>query len=412
MGAMSWGARMKAALSGDVSGADVAAMLAAAGSLSALGQELADRRLAAELDHAGHEWRVCMALAPIAAPLWLGEALVTFAGSLVEAEAAAHPDRPSDLSPVAYALAVAALRPVTAIVAEVSAVLVDPSRPSGLTAPLTVGPRGAVAAYPLPIPVPAPYPRGLLHAAALIQGAAQAALNDAEALVGRSSAPGWLTAALRRVGGELRAAQARLDMTEVRLGVLLRAPRADRAQEEALLALCADLWDALNTGLVIGQMVREPHLLPGAPTAAPATEPRAVTPPAASFPLAASFPPSASPASPPDARQGSRRPPGAAPERPLAVPEGGDGVRDIPRDAPASPAAAEETAGGGADPPATRQGQGQDAPLTLPRIGAPDPLPASRPDALVRPANPAHPAPSATPDESDTFRLPRIGPDE
>ncbi len=406
MGAMSWGARMKAALSGDVSGVDVAAMLAAAGSLSALGQELADRRLAAELDHAGHEWRVCMALAPIAAPLWLGEALVTFAGSLVEAEAAAHPDRPSDLSPVAYALAVAALRPVTAIVAEVSATLVDPSRPSSLTAPLTVGPRGAVAAYPLPIPVPAPYPRGLLHAAALIQGAAQAALNDAEALVGRSPAPGWLTAALRRVGGELRAAQARLDMAEVRLGALLRASRAD---EEALLALCADLWDALNTGLVIGQMVREPHLLPGAPTAAPAVEPRAVTHPAMSFPPSASPAP---PASPPDARQGVR-PPVAAPERPLTLPEVGDGVRDVPRDAPAP--AAGEIAGAGADPAATRQGQGRDAPLTLPRIGAPDPLPAPRPDALVRPAhpaNPAHPAPSANPDVSDYFRLPRIGPDE
>ena len=387
-------------------------MLAATAPLATLEQELADRRLAAELDHAGHEWRVCTTLAPIAAPLWLGESLVALAQSFVEAEAGSHPDRPDDLSPVTHALVATLLQPVEAIIAEVSAALVDPARSSGLTAPLTVGPRGVAAAYPLPFPIPLPYARGLLLAARRIQGAAQLALDDTGSLVGRSPAPDWLTAALRRVGGELHAAAARVGMAETRLVLVLHAARADN---ETLAPLCADLWDALNTVLVAGQMLREPHLLPGAPpVSAPQISTYTQTMPAPA-PLPPSVPrpqpPAPSPIVPATPRQ---QPPvtlpriapdqasstpskTAVPERPFALPRIEEGARDATSPVMREPSHRPDTPA----PPRQRDAQ---APA-LPHIGEPD-----------APQNPAphRDAPhqavyDASHDEPQPFRLPDIG---
>ncbi len=399
---MSWSARLKTALNGDVSGADVAAMLAATAPLSTLEQESAGLRLAAELDHAGHEWRVCTTLAPIAAPLWLGESLVALAQSLVEADAASHPDRPDDLTPLTHALAATVLQPVAAIIAEVSAALFDPTRPAGLTAPLTVGPRGTVAAYPLPSPIPTPYARGLLLAATRVRWAAQAVLDDTESLVGRSRAPDWLTTALRRVGGELRAAGARLDMLEIRFAPVARAVHAD---QETLAALCADLWDVLDTALVIGQMLRAPHLLPGAPAVsapgapapipgAPAPIPSPITPAAPRRQPAVALPRIA-----PD--QASTAPSRmAVPERPFALPQIEEGARDA-----TSPVMREPNHR--TDTPAPRRRQ-EAQPPPLPQIGEPDapPIPAPRRDT------PHHTAHDANHDEPQPFRLPDIGTEE
>ncbi len=404
---MSWGARLQAALSGDVSGADVSSMLAATAPLTDLSRELADRRLGAELDHAGHEWRVCMALAPMAAPLWLGEALVTIAQSFVEAEIAGHPDRPYDLSPLAHALAVLLLQPVETTIAEVSAALVDPARPTGLTAPLTVGPRGAIAAYLIPDPVPLPYARGLLLAATRVQGAAQVALDDTASLVGRSPAPDWLTAALRRVGGELRAARVRLDAADVRLAPLLRAPRADYS---TLPALCAELWDVLNTALVTGQMLREPHLLPGAPS------PHAPTPDAQSphgTPLVREQRPPISPA-PVTLRPTITAAPSPQPptppkvERPFALPSVGDGLREAPAPLPA-PARREPNQ---ATTPTTTPHPHDEAPA-LPKIGVPDAsaTPAPRQPRHEPPTHPTHDDSYVNNKEPEGFQLPLIGSD-
>jgi hypothetical protein len=404
---MSWGARLQAALSGDVSGADVSSMLAATAPLMDLSRALADRRLSAELDHAGHEWRVCMTLAPMAAPLWLGEALVTIAQSFVEAEAAGHPDRPYDLSPLAHALAVLLLQPVETTIAEVSAALVDPNRPTGLTAPLTVGPRGVIAAYLIPDPVPLPYARGLLLSATRVQGAAQVALDDTTALVGRSPAPDWLTAALRRVGGELRAARARLDADEIRLTPLLRAPRADY---NTLPALCAELWDVLNTALVTGQMLREPHLLPGAPTPHAPT-PDVPAPPSRPVVREQWAPISPAPVTqrPAIAATPSQRPPTPPKaERPVVLPSVGDGVREAPAPLP-TPARREPDQ---AITPASAPHPHDEAPA-LPMIGPSDasPTPASRHPRHEPPAQPTHDGGYGDSEEPRGFQLPRIGRD-
>jgi hypothetical protein len=404
---MSWGARLQAALSGDVSGADVSSMLAATAPLADLSRDLADRRLGAELDHVGHEWRVCMALAPMAAPLWLGEALVTIAQSFVEAEAASHPDRPYDLSPLAHALAVLLLQPVETTIAEVSAALVDPARPTGLTAPLTVGPRGVIAAYLIPDPVPPPYARGLLLAATRVQGAAQVALDDTASLVGRSPAPDWLTAALRRVGGELRAARVRLDAAGVRLTPLLHAPRADY---NTLPALCAELWDVLNTALVTGQMLREPHLLPGAPP------PHAPTPDAQASPAPPVVREQRAPISPAPvtprpiiaAAPSPRPPPQPKVERPVVLPSVGDGVREVPAPLPA-PARREP------DQPTTPTAPAHphDEAPALPRIGGPDAsaTPTPRQPRHETPTHPTHDGSYVNKEGPEGFQLPRIGSD-
>ncbi len=404
---MSWGARLQAALSGDVSGADVSSMLAATAPLTDLSRDLADRRLGAELDHVGHEWRVCMALAPMAAPLWLGEALVTIAQSFVEAEAAGHPDRPYDLSPLAHALAVLLLQPVETTIAEVSAALVDPARPTGLTAPLTVGPRGAIAAYLIPDPVPLPYAHGLLLAATRVQGAAQVALDDTASLVGRSPAPDWLTAALRRVGGELRAARVRLDAAGVRLAPLLRAPRADY---NTLPALCAELWDVLNTALVTGQMLREPHLLPGAPPPhAPTPDAQAPTAPPLVREQRAPISPAPVMPRPIITATPSPRPPTPPKvERPVVLPSVGDGVREAPAPLPA-PARREPDQT--ATPLPTQQPQ--EKALALPMIGVPDAsaTPAPRQPRREPPTHPTQSNDYVNKEGADGFQLPRIGSD-
>ena len=402
---MSWGARLQAALSGDVSGADVSSMLAATAPLTDLSRELADRRLGAELDHAGHEWRVCMALAPVAAPLWLGEALVTIAQSFVEAEIAGHPDRPYDLSPLAHALAALLLQPVETTIAEVSAALVDPARLTGLTAPLTVGPRGAIAAYLIPDPVPLPYARGLLLAATRVQGAAQVALDDTASLVGRSPAPDWLTAALRRVGGELRAARVRLDAADVRLAPLLRAPRADY---NTLPALCAELWDVLNTALVTGQMLREPHLLPGAPPPhAPTLDAQALPAPPVVREQRATISPAPVMPRPIIAAAPSPRPPTPSKaERPFALPSVGDGVREAPAPLPARREPDQATTAPAAPHP-------HDEAPALPKIGVSDAsaTPAPHRPRHEPPTHPTHDGGYVNNEEPEGFQLPRIGSD-
>src|SRR6185312_15119906 len=126
---MTWAERFRASWNGDVAGGDVRALLAASGSLDLLREQLADRRLSAQIDHIGDEWRIPAALAPLALPLWLGDSLVTLARSLCDAEADAHPDRPNSLSAASHDLAVAALRPIDTIVAEALASAADTTRP-------------------------------------------------------------------------------------------------------------------------------------------------------------------------------------------------------------------------------------------------------------------------------------------
>ena len=145
---MSWGAKIKAALHGDMDGADVAALLAASRVLAALRQDLEGRRLDLQLAHATagasptpaiEEWRVADALGEIAARLWLVENLVMLAQSLYDAESDAHPEAPGAMSGIAHSQALALLQPMESIIAEVSAALVDPTPPT-LVGAASLGP--------------------------------------------------------------------------------------------------------------------------------------------------------------------------------------------------------------------------------------------------------------------------------
>jgi hypothetical protein len=265
-----WGARLKAAWRGEVSGADLGAMFAATASLSGVQQALADRRLAAEIEHAGHDWRTLLAVGPIAAPLWLADALVGLAGAFYDTETQSHPDRPTAVSPYTHDLVAGLLSPVEDIIADVAAALADPDHRASLTVPMHLAPASNGDIGTLPNPVPALYARGLATGARRIHTSAASALSEAQQTVAKSPSPDWLTAGLQRLNGEVQSAGARLDMDEVRLAPLAGERAGDAS---ALAAVCRDLWNIVDTAVVVGQMASDPHLLPEAASASahPAT---------------------------------------------------------------------------------------------------------------------------------------------
>ena len=266
----SWGARIKAAISGEVDGADVRALLASTVPLAALQQTLADRRLEAEIGHQGEEWLVAVDLSEVAAPLWLAEAATTLAGSLVDAEDEAHPARPGTLSAVSHYHAMVLLEPVGQILSAVSATLADPTRRTNLPLPLLFG-QQAIATDRTLSSLPVAYLRGLLLGADRLEGAAQAALQATGERVGRSPAPPSLSSGLQRLRGDLAATGASLEIQRAAAAALL----ASSATGTALPQLAASLWNGIDALLRIGQLANAPQLLPGFALQAPPRQPAA-----------------------------------------------------------------------------------------------------------------------------------------
>lgn len=265
----SWGARIKAAISGEVDGADVRALLASTVPLTALQQSLADRRLEAEIGHQGEEWLVAVDLSEVAAPLWLADAATTLAGSLVDAEAEAHPARPGTLSALSHYHAMILLEPVGQILSAVSATLADPSRRTNLPLPLLFGQQAIATDRTLSV-LPTAYLRGLLLGADRIEGAAQAALEATAALMERSAAPAGLSGGIQRLKGDLAATGAMLEIHRGSASALL----ASSATGTALPQLAASLWEGIDALLRIGQSANAPQLLPGFALPTPPRPPR------------------------------------------------------------------------------------------------------------------------------------------
>ena len=310
---MTWEARIKAALHGEVKGGDVAALLAATNPLAGLHQQLEDRRLSTQLDHADREWLVAFELGSVAAPLWLAEALVGIASSFVEAETEQHPDRPADMSPAVHDQCLALLYPVGPMIGELSAMLADQAHPFAFALPATFA-AGALTLISIPLPLPAPYLRGLLRGAERTQGAAQAAVNNLAAPAQGATTPAWLTAALRGIGGESAAASTRLEMAQVSAAALLHG---GSMPDDTAIHLANDVWSVVDTYLRIGQQVSDPLLLPGAPARRGAVTPTAGTaaphsggtPPV--LPASSASPPAyQAPVAPPSYHQPAPTPPG------------------------------------------------------------------------------------------------------
>lgn len=267
---MGWDA-VKAAWRGEVSGADIAAMFAATAGLPHLHEAMEDRRLEARIaqsaqpGQAAAEWRVPLTLGRIAAPLWLADALVALAGAFYDAETQPHIGRPSSVSAYIHDLVASLLLPVEDIVADVTAALADPRRPSSLMLPLLVGPGGDIADYALPRSPGVAFVRELATAARGVHTSAAATLATLRATFASSPPPTWLEAGLRRLDGDVQAAGARLDMAEVRA----TAAQATHGEDPAALeTLCLDLWRIIGVAVVAGQLSSDPHLMPEAAAAA------------------------------------------------------------------------------------------------------------------------------------------------
>lgn len=389
---MDWGARLRAAWHGEVSNADLGAMFAATARLADLQQALADRRLAAQIEHTGHDWRALLAVGPISAPLWLADALVGIAGALYDTESPAPADHSAVISAYTHDLIADLLAPVEDIFADVTAALADPGHHTALTRPLHVGPGGDIAAGRLPDLPRSPYARGLASGARRIHTSAAAALADARSVVTRAESPQWLEAGLRRLDGELQGAGARLDVIEVRLPPLLEQHGGDAA---ALAAACRDLWTVIDAAVVAGQVTADPHLLPEARAAAEHAAPAATpwTPPA---------------------------PPQAPPRhvRPVTLPRIAEGAPDARQSAAATgepdPHAAPPTLSlpivGGQETNSSSPTKQSVAPISLPEIGG-SPEPSTTAPGPEHPSHMNRPGSGDPPtqDEEQRFRLPDIG---
>ena len=386
----SWGARIKAAISGEVDGADVRALLASTVPLTTLQQALADRRLEAEIGQQGEEWRVAVDLSEVAAPLWLAEAAVTLAGSLVDAEDEAHPARPGALSAVSHYHAMVLLEPVGQILSAVSATLVDPTRRTNLPLPLLFG-QQAIATDRSLSSLPVAYLRGLLLGADRIEGAAQAALEATSALVGRSAAPPALSGGLQHLRGDLAAAGASLEIQRAAAAALL----VSSAAGTALPQLAAALWTGIDALLRIGQLANAPRLLPGFALPAP---PRLPNPPSVAQPPERSYQPRPQRSAPvPAPRQAD---PEVVPARippQIAIEET---ARSLPEVTPTWHVAAGATQ----QNPVPAATPAAPAARTLPRIGQPDGPEEPHPHA------PPATAPSPPPQVPERERsMPEIG---
>jgi hypothetical protein len=285
-----WNARLRATWHGEVSNANLVATFAATARLTQLQQALEDRRLAAQIEHVGHDWRAILAVGQIAAPLWLANALVGLADAFYAADMESHPDRPTSVRAYTHDLVAALLAPVEDLIAGVAAALADPGHRSVLGAPLQVGPDGDVADGALPDPIYLAYARGLAGGAAHIHTNAAAALLATRTAIADSTPPDWLTRELARLDGVLQAASARLEMSEERLAALSRLSTDDAA---GLVAICADLWQVTRVAVVAGQMLADPHLFAEAAAAA-ASRPisaASFTTPATSMPVPHRTPP-------------------------------------------------------------------------------------------------------------------------
>ena len=381
-----WGARLKAAWRGEVSDADLGAMFAATSSLDGLRQALEDRRLTAQIDNAGHDWRVVLAVGTIAAPLWLADALVALAGAFYDTETQSHPDHPASVSAYTHDLVATLLAPVVDIIADVTAALADPNHRTALIAPLRVGPGGDIAASPLPDPIPTLYARGLETGARRVHTSAAVSLASAQQAVAKSLSPDWLVAGLRRLDGELQAAGARLDIAEVRLTPLLDPHNGDRT---GLSSICRDLWTIIDAAMVAGQLASDPHLLPDAR----ATRPPDVAP--APAPSQAPAPPQTRRTRPfalPQIAEGAPSPPNTSLSPP---PAGTSGARPPDVSLPAIEEGSAAAPSAPALPSVRPHGD-----VSLPSVGEPPQPPSAAPQLPPKPTHDAQPS-ATKPSEKD-----------
>ena len=258
--AHSWADKFRNALEGTVDGSDALARLAATTQLSGFRAQLADRRLEAQIAWVAEPWRVPIAIAPIAAPVWLADWLVTLAQSLVEAEANAHPERSTAMAPLTRGQVLALLDPVETLLSELSGMLVDPHRRSTFNLPMLLKPYTRATTGLQTERIPVPYVRGLLAGASSVAGSVQTLAADYQVFFADSTAPDLLRSGMSGLRGDLADSQSRLDACDIRVSAF---SRGQSPEDAALRDLSLELWAVTTAVFSSGQLLAAPTLLPG-----------------------------------------------------------------------------------------------------------------------------------------------------
>jgi len=257
---MAFATRLRAMMHHEIAAADVDGLLRGSGQLEDLRQQIDDRWRAGEIAHPGRPWETHHEMSVALAYFWVAQAFVAIARSLKEADDAYDPGTVGYMPQVSHDQALALLRQAGDYLARAHAALADPTYDGGAALPLPLAPRVEAEGR-----CPLAHLKGMLDGARYLENFAEVEVGryaDA-ATVTTADAPKEVTAAARRLHGELAAATSRLAMATGAVVPILNGEPVDEATHEEAEN---SLWASLSAYVWLGQVVAIPSLLAGPET--------------------------------------------------------------------------------------------------------------------------------------------------
>lgn len=250
---MSAGARLRAAIKGEVSAADVEALLRGSGQLEDLRQQIEQRRAVDEVAHPGRPWETHAEMGTALAYFWVAQGFIAIARVLKEVDDESDPGTRGYMPPISHDQALALLRQAPDFLALTAAALANPSYEGDRTLPVSLHPRIEARGR-----CPAQHLKGMLRGAQYLDRYAQVEVESYCGTVAQGDAPPEILAASRRLQGELARAQSHLRTAEQTVSPILNGERvSQQAHEDAENSL----WESLQTYVWLGQIVAIPALL-------------------------------------------------------------------------------------------------------------------------------------------------------
>lgn len=250
---MSVGTRLRAAIKGEVSAADVDALLRGSGHLEELREAIAQRREAGELTHPGRPWETHAEISHALLYFWVAQALATIARALKEVDDETDPATVGYMPPATHTQAMSLLRQVPDFLALTAAAVADPTYEGDRALPVSLQPRIEVEGR-----CPPPHLKGLLRGAQRLNEYAQVEVETYCGTLSHPDVPEQVASAMRRLQAELARAQSNLRTAEAAVMPILNGQRVDQQTHEEAENY---LWSSLETYMWLGQIVAMPSLL-------------------------------------------------------------------------------------------------------------------------------------------------------